>query len=933
MSLEQGSSVNPLQRQLDRLPPSPSPRLPILSFDESLRLVSLNRPAFELFLPSSASRPVPVDPTAAWFLQGEERGAAGVDDARRQLKALATECAALSWGESLVVELYRCAGDQRTSAYYDVLVEEHSTTSPKPSSDDFSFTILLLRPSVPSSSQYARSPPTFFALGPPPSNSDSTSSLLSTAQLSSSSRQPPPPLHQTVSKWKDRPLPPDIDELHSTLKRVTARVTASPSGELALAEPTPSPQKEPAVDPMAVANTCKEDPDDSLGGKDKKRLNFDEMKRLLDTMPTICFTSLATGQVDWFNNEWYRYTGLGHVESMDFENWKDMFHPDDLVTALPIWVNSMATGEDFRFEYRVKGADGVLRWSVCSGRSKKDEDGKILSWACSITDVEELVQARFQSLQIKEHIQAVLSGADIVLLSVDPDNIVTFFEGSPGAARCLGKLNPEGSIPVVGSRVTWPDSRLQQAVDSILNEDAPFLEMLLDTIDEEGDKTYTRYRFVPLRGGPGEPLDLLTGVIVVASDVTEFHATEEALRESHLEKARLLASETAAKEASRLKTEFLTTISHEIRTPIAGIISICELLASDPTLLDDHRSLVDKAMRSGEVLLELVGMVLDVRKIEVGELTIEEAPFELGQVVADARLFSIVSEQKSVVFNEDIGDYYAGTLLGDRFRLRQVLANALSNAVKFTKQGAITLRIRQEEETDKDVALLFEIEDTGVGIQEDVLPTLFKPFRQADASTARHFGGSGLGLVIAKKLVELMNGSIELTSTYGEGTTMIVRVPFRKAPSTALPRSDTPDLNLDKLTAEARSARRALGVKILLAEDNELLREIISRTLVKMEFAVHAVEDGLSAIDAAHKDRYDVILMDGQMPGTDGYQATASLRQSADPAVRASRIIALTASAIQGDRERCIEAGMDAYLAKPVLAKDLEAAIWHQLGL
>lgn len=298
-----GSTSDPLQRQLDRPLPSLNFLLPTLSFDRSLRLASLNTPAFELFFPATSSILPLANPTAAWFLHGEERGAEGEDDARRQLNALAAECAGFSWGESAVLELGRGAGEDRTSIYYDVLVQDHSNGSPKPSATDFSFSILLLRPSVPSSSQYTRSPTTSFILDPPPSNNDSTSSLHSSAQLSTSfSRHPPPPLHHTLSKWKDRPLPPGIDELHSTLKRVTARVTASPaSGQAPAVEQAPSPQTEAVMDPMAVPKVPKEDPDDSLGGKDKKKLSGDEMKRLLDTMPTVVPSSAREPSLDKWN--------------------------------------------------------------------------------------------------------------------------------------------------------------------------------------------------------------------------------------------------------------------------------------------------------------------------------------------------------------------------------------------------------------------------------------------------------------------------------------------------------------------------------------------------------------------------------------------------------------------------------------------------------
>lgn len=336
-----------------------------------------------------------------------------------------------------------------------------------------------------------------------------------------------------------------------------------------------------------------------------------------------------------------------------------------------------------------------------------------------------------------------------------------------------------------------------------------------------------------------------------------------------------------------------------------------------------------------------------MRKIETGELELETAPFLLSEALADARLFSIIAQKKGLEFVEDVGEFYGGTLLADRLRLRQVLANALSNAVKFTKEGAVTLRCRQLSEDDDRVVVCFEIVDTGVGIDSTVLPTLFHPFRQADASTAREYGGSGLGLTIAKKLVELMGGSIRLDSTLGVGSQMTIELPLQKAPladvvdfvGTTLPLPAETSAAAERLAhseevvKEVRKSRRPEDVRILLAEDNDLIREIVVRTLSKKRFIIDSVADGRQCVEQVQRARYDCVLMDGQMPGLDGYHASQLIRQSSDPAIRRLRIIALTASAIAGDRERCLSAGMDAYLAKPVRAAELEAAIWEQVEL
>ncbi|GAA5822097.1 hypothetical protein JCM3770_007016 [Rhodotorula araucariae] len=678
-------------------------------------------------------------------------------------------------------------------------------------------------------------------------------------------------------------------------------------------------------------------------------LTLTQLTDLIETMPHIAFIADPAGQVLWLSKAWFSYTGQNPAYNPSFDEWIAMFHPDDLSQAFTVYLGAMKTGEDFSLEYRVKGADGVLRWHQCRGRAHRDH-GKITAWYCNIAPIDELVKTRHNALLVKERTKAVLEGSDLTLLTIDVDLKVTFFEGryppfnfKSDPPKLVGELFHE----------LCADEKLCEGVRRVLDDEEEVVQLQTESDDGKDGRRFTRYRLVALRGDPTIPsshpdANAITGCIVVGSDVSERVNAEEALEATRVEAAELAASELAAREANRLKTEFLTTISHEIRTPIAGILGICELLLVDSARLDhDQRALVEKAVRSGEILLDLVGAVLDVRKVETGELTLEATPFTLADMLSDARLFGVIAQKKSLEFREEIGDVYPGTLLGDRLRLRQVLANALGNSVKFTREGNVTLSLQQISEDESRVVVQFVVSDTGVGIDEDVLPTLFRPFKQASAGTAREYGGSGLGLTIAKNLVELMGGSIELTSTLGVGSRMSIVLPFTKAPLVDVVDFDgtARDVPLaDEAAAaklhqqeesilEVRCRRRPEDVRILLAEDNELIREIVMRTLRKAKFAVDAVENGQRAVEQVQKERYSVVLMDGQMPGVDGYEATQIIRSSPDPRIRNLRIIALTASAIAGDRERCLEAGMSTYLAKPVRAKELEATIWQQVEL
>lgn len=301
-------------------------------------------------------------------------------------------------------------------------------------------------------------------------------------------------------------------------------------------------------------------------------------------------------------------------------------------------------------------------------------------------------------------------------------------------------------------------------------------------------------------------------------------------------------------------------------------------------------------------------------------------------MLQDANLFSFNARKQGITFAQEIeGVLYDGYLLGDRLRIQQIIGNALSNSIKFTDDGGVTLRVQQAEDTSSRVLLNFEVEDTGCGIDEAALPRLFTPFRQAGSSTQRHYGGTGLGLVIAKSLAQMMGGTVTLSSVLGKGTLLKICIPFEKTPIS--------DSNTDLSVTAAETSRRTdvlyrrrEEIRILLAEDNDLVREILTRTLKRKGFQVVGVTDGEAAVVAAETSNFDCILMDGQMPRLDGYEATKRIRNSLIPSARNVKIIAITASAIQDDRERYLSVGMNGFLTKPVRNIALEQAIFDALG-
>jgi PAS domain S-box-containing protein len=441
------------------------------------------------------------------------------------------------------------------------------------------------------------------------------------------------------------------------------------------------------------------------------------------------------------------------------------------------------------------------------------------------------------------------------------------------------------------------------------------------------------------------PIDLVVNRVVITSggesyllgfsiDVSEQRAARDAMQRAV----------ESAQAASRAKSEFLANMSHEIRTPMNGIIGMTELVL-ESSLQPEQRDDISLVKASADALLTIVNDILDFSKIEAGKLDLEEVPFDLRTLVRDTmRSMALRAQQKGLLLRCDVPPHLPRSMKGDPGRLRQVLLNLLGNAIKFTEQGSVTLSLSHGAESDDVCEIGFAVSDTGIGIPLEKQGLIFEAFSQVDGSTTRQYGGTGLGLTICRRLVILMQGDITLTSEPGKGSTFRFSVPLRHA-ATPLPVADEQaelELDLDPGVVVAPAAVPVLapaaapaenadaggsGLRILLAEDNPVNQRLALRLLEKMGHRITLVDNGLDALERAMQGGHDLVLMDVQMPGLDGLSATRRIRQWEVEHGGHVPIIAMTARAMQGDRERCLEAGMDDYLSKPIDSERLRQLV------
>jgi PAS domain S-box-containing protein len=389
----------------------------------------------------------------------------------------------------------------------------------------------------------------------------------------------------------------------------------------------------------------------------------------------------------------------------------------------------------------------------------------------------------------------------------------------------------------------------------------------------------------------------------------------------------LRKAKDAAEESARAKGIFLATMSHELRTPMNGVLG-CTQLLQDTSLTDQQRQLIETMHRSAEALLALVNDILDFSKIEAGKMTLEVADVDLRALIKDVTtLVAESAKKKGLTVSVEIASDVPSEFRGDAIRLRQILFNLVGNALKFTEQGGVTIAVRlapQQANSSEAIVVQWSVRDTGIGLTSEQLARLFQAYSQAESSTARRFGGTGLGLMICRQLVELMGGEITVESTAGQGSTFTYATTLLPAIHREAPGTST-------IQDGPHSGEQVGPFRVLVVDDNEINQVVACKFLQKLGCQVEVARTGREAVESIVRTAYDAVLMDCEMPEMDGYEATREIRLREQGTTRHLPIIALTGHASSQDAQKCRQAGMDEIVTKPVTLPMLRAKLEHLL--
>ena len=671
------------------------------------------------------------------------------------------------------------------------------------------------------------------------------------------------------------------------------------------------------------------------------RASEDRFRTLIEHGSDVFFMLTPEGRVAYISPNCERLLGYTPAEIMG-QLFDPLLHPADVARAREFLHDLLRTRTQGVIEYRIRHKNGSYRWRSCTGSAMpagSDGQTMIVGAACDVTarrQAQETVEASRELLQI------VTDSLEDIISVTTPDRCSIFL--SPSCFRILG-YTPEELFTTDFSTRVHP-------------EDLPRIEAArLQNLRGEQTRTEWRCRHCdghflwmetsanPVRGTSGN----VTLMVCSSRDITERKRLDEEFRQfaMELETSRFQIEQQAvelravnlkASAANQAKSEFLANMSHELRTPMTSVLGFADLLLADDNWShapENRQRSLQAIRRNGEHLLTIINDILDLSKIEAGKMTLESVPTSVRHLVAEVTsLFQFRAEEKGLSLVAECASDLPDFVGTDPTRLRQILVNLVGNAIKFTESGGVRIVVRPVASGQTPLMLSLEVIDSGIGIAPQHVARLFQPFTQADTTTSRRFGGTGLGLTISKRMAEMLHGTLTVTSEPGCGSSFVATIRVDRCDTLTATKPQSSLLE-HKPVAPTQPVYPSLnGVRVLLVEDGLDNQRLISFLLQKSGAEVSIADNGRAAINALEAAResnlvIDLILMDMQMPILDGYAATRELRLAGDT----RPIIALTANTMSGDRQLCLDAGCDDYLAKPIDRASLieTVARWHAL--
>ncbi|MBD7941834.1 hybrid sensor histidine kinase/response regulator [Brevundimonas guildfordensis] len=708
-------------------------------------------------------------------------------------------------------------------------------------------------------------------------------------------------------RLKDHPLVRKTPHLKFVVGMTLCHPAGRPVGAFTILDDRERP--EPDAEQMEQLASLVGMAEDIIAGLDAARIRDERLEtlRLVEQMSGVGHWRLdrATSVVEW-SDEVYRIHGVTR-ETFD-PNLNDAlaFYVDGERERLRAMIaEGLEAGEPYMAKLAIIRADGEERRVLTHAETERDENGRVTAMFGVFQDVTEQDRMLERARRDESRYRLLAENVGDVITRVKMDGSSKYI--SPAIQQLLGWTYEEMSGQ--STDYVHPEDRrlVLQAIGEAVKTGTP-TRLEHRAVHRAGHTVWVECTFKALKDEHGQVDD----VVVVIRDMTKRKLLEH----------EVIEAKERAEEATQAKSEFLANMSHELRTPLTSVIGFSGLLQSSEHLPAEERVYVERIATASEALLGVINDILDYSKLEADAIEMDPEPFDTRALVEGAA--AIIESQcsaKGLTLNVVVAAETPDRLTGDKGRLRQVMLNFLSNAAKFTAKGTVTLKVGGRPEGDGGWRMRVEVSDTGIGIPPEKMNELFRRFTQADASTTRVYGGTGLGLAISRRLIELMGGEVGVDSTPGVGSTFWFEAPLTAAAAAG-----------PAARADDRAEQAGLRGRVLMADDAAANRELVSAILRNLGLEIDTVADGAEAVHAAHSGGYDLVLMDVHMPVMDGLTATREIRRMQAHSERRIPILALTAN-VQADQvKRCLDAGMDGHLAKPIQIPELAAALAWWLG-